>query len=111
MAEVRKLHVHRLDPDLKAALVALTEQREDSLNDVAVGILAEHFSVRFAGSGRRSPGAAVTDGPLNLPVPEPLYRKIEAAVARQPKGRRSKVCVVEDVFRAHFAAASTTAAA
>jgi hypothetical protein len=104
VAEIRKLHVHRLDPDLKAALVAETEEREDSLNDVAVGILAARFGIRFAGSGRRSPGAAITSGPLNLSIPDALYCKIEAAVARQPKGRRSKVCVVEDTFRDYFAA-------
>lgn len=103
MNDTRQLHVHRLDPDLKARLVAEADERDESLNDVAVGILAERFGVRFVGSGRRSPGAAVNDGPLVLPVPETLYRKIDAAVARQPKGRRSKVAVVEDAFRAHFA--------
>lgn len=53
----RILHCGLQDEAVKAALSADAEERGASINDLAVGILAERFKVKFAGSGRRSPGA------------------------------------------------------
>jgi hypothetical protein len=96
------LNVHVAD-DLKERLVAEAAERDASLNDLAVGILADHFTVAFSGTGRRSPGASTSGGPLQLAVPYALWRKIDVAAGRMPKGQRSKVAVVQSVFRDHFA--------
>ena len=40
---------------LKQALVRETARREASLNDVAVGLLADAYEVPFVPSGRKSP--------------------------------------------------------
>lgn len=100
MSETKALHVHQFDPDLKGRLIAEADKDEVSLNDYAVGVLAKHFRVKFTPSGRKGPGASVTNGALMLPVPLPLYRKIHAAVI----DGGSKRAVVESVFRDHFAA-------
>jgi hypothetical protein len=44
------------DEALRDALVADAEERGASINDLAVGILAERFEIEFEGSGRKSPG-------------------------------------------------------
>lgn len=99
MSETKSLHVHQFSPILKQRLIDAADEAGLSLNDYAVGVLAEHFGVKFVGSGRRGPGASVTTGALMLPVPSPLYRKIHAAVLTEG----SKRAVVEGVFRQHFA--------
>jgi hypothetical protein len=111
MSEDRPLHVNDFDPELKALLIAESRARGLSINDCAIGALAAHYGVRYVGTGRRSPGATVSDGSLLLPLPDVLYRKIAAQVDRQPKGRRSKKAVVEDVLRGHFAALVAASAA
>lgn len=53
----RILHCGAQDEAVKDALSADAEERGASINDLAVGILAERFKVEFAGSGRKSPGS------------------------------------------------------
>lgn len=97
----------RVDADLKERLVFDAMERGCSINDVAVEILAEHFGISFEGTGRKSPGAVVGEGgPLVLRVPAALWRKVDAAAGRMPKGSRSKVAVVQSVLRDHYAAAA-----
>ncbi len=110
MSELRQLHIHEFDPGLKAKLIDAATADEVSLNDYAVGVLAAHFKVKFRGTGRRSPGASVSKSALMLPVPEPLFNRITAAVSKQPKGARSKRAVVEGVMRAHFNGSGPAAA-
>ena len=112
MSEERDLHIHKLDPALKAMLIAESEARRVSVNHCLIGALAEHFAVPFDGTGRRrSPGATVSDGAVVLAVPALLYQKIVEQEGLQPKGRRSKRAVVEDVLREHFAALVVASAA
>lgn len=106
MPELKQLHIHEFDAGLKSQLIDAATEREVSLNDYAVGVLAEHFKVKFKGTGRRSPGARVSNGALMLPVPVPLYNRIKMATLKQPKGEQSIRSVVEGVMRDHFAAVS-----
>lgn len=109
VANSETLHVH-VDADLKERLVFDAIARGSSINDVAVAILADHFTVKFEGTGRKSPGAEVgAGGPLLLRVPPALWRKVDAAAGRAPKGGRSKVAVVQAILRAHYAAAAAAA--
>ena len=76
------------------------EGQEASFNDVAVGILADHFHVSFVGTGRPSRGGGeqrTTAGQLPLRVPERLYAKVHAAAIS-----RSKTAVVDAVIRDHY---------
>jgi myo-inositol-1-phosphate synthase len=66
---------------LKRALVRETARREASLNDVAVGILADEFDVPFKPSGRRSPLPGASPVVL-LRVPVDLKFEIEAEAKR-----------------------------
>ncbi len=52
----------RMPPPLKQALVRETARRQTSLNDVAVGLLAESFAISYPQTGRKSP----------LPGPSPV---------------------------------------
>lgn len=54
--KTRILHCGAQDETLKATLAKDAAERGASINDLAVGILAERFRVKFDGSGRRSPG-------------------------------------------------------
>jgi myo-inositol-1-phosphate synthase len=66
---------------LKGALVRETARRDASLNDVAVGMLADAFSVPYTPTGRRSglPGASPV---VLLRMPETLKREIQAEAFR-----------------------------
>jgi hypothetical protein len=105
MTPLRQLHIHEFDPELKAKLIDAANAQEVSLNDYAVGVLAAHFKVKFRGTGRKSPGAKVSNGAIMLPVPEALFNRIGTAVSKMPKGQRSKRAVVESIMRDHFDAA------
>jgi predicted HicB family RNase H-like nuclease len=87
----------RVSAEVKERLVADANHREVSLNDVAVGLLADHFRVSFKGTGRRSPGARTPAGPLPLRVPPSLWRRVHNAAVGQTKSD-----VVERVLRAHY---------
>jgi hypothetical protein len=98
VADTRQLHLDKLDPDLKALLVSEADDAGVSINDLAVGILAEHFGVRFVGTGR--PGRGVNGGAgLQLPVPASLWMRVHNASGKQG---RSKRAIVEDVLRARL---------
>lgn len=107
--KLKALNVSYVPADVKERLVADAVSREVSLNDVAVTILADHFGVRFEGTGRASPGAKREDGPLILRVPESLYWKIDAA-AHGRHGARTKVAFVLDVLQKHYEAAPAAVA-
>jgi myo-inositol-1-phosphate synthase len=67
---------------LKKALVRETARRGVSLNDVAVGLLAESFGVSYRATGRRSPlpGSSPV---LLLRMPSDLKHEIEAEAQRE----------------------------
>jgi myo-inositol-1-phosphate synthase len=67
---------------LKRALVRETARREASLNDVAVGILADAYDVSFAPSGRKSPLPGSSPVVL-LRVPTDLKYELEQDARRQ----------------------------
>ncbi len=66
---------------MKKALVRETARRGVSLNDVAVGLLAEEFDVAYHPTGRRSPlpGSSLV---LLLRMPSDLKHEIEAQARR-----------------------------
>jgi myo-inositol-1-phosphate synthase len=66
---------------LKGALVRETARRRASLNDVAVGLLADHFDVPFTPSGRTSPLPGASPVVL-LRVPVDLKHEIEDEASR-----------------------------
>ena len=68
---------------LKKALVRETARRGASLNDVAVGLLADAFDVRFAPSGRRSPLPGREPG---RPPPRPGRPEARAGEGRSREG-------------------------
>jgi myo-inositol-1-phosphate synthase len=67
---------------LKNALVRDTARRGASLNDVAVGLLADHFDVPFTPSGRRSPLPGASPAVL-LRVPSDLKFELEKDARRE----------------------------
>ena len=71
----------RMPASLKRALVRETARRQTSLNDVAVGILAEAFGVSHRPTGRRNtlPGASPV---VLLRVPLELKDRLEAEARR-----------------------------
>jgi hypothetical protein len=98
----RDLNV-RLSAEVKQRIAQDAEEQEASFNDVGVGILADHFNVRFVGTGRRSSGISVPAGTVVFSrVPARLDEKIELAAGRRPTGSRHKYAVVEAVFRLHY---------
>ena len=66
---------------LKSALVREAARRGASLNDVAVGLLADHFAIRYRPTGRKSPlpGSSPT---ILLRMPEELRDAIRRDAAR-----------------------------
>ncbi len=70
---------------LKEALVRETARRGANVNDVAAGILAKDFGVRYEPSGRRRKVLAGSSPVLLLRVPQELKDEIHAeAPARGP---------------------------
>ena len=67
---------------LKGALVRETARRNASLNDVAVGLLADEFGVAFTPSGRKSPLPGASPIVL-LRVPIDLKYEIEDEAKRR----------------------------
>ena len=67
---------------LKRALVRETARRGASLNDVAVGILADAFDVPFTPSGRKSPLPGASPAVL-LRVPSDLKYELEKDAQRE----------------------------
>ncbi len=63
-------------PALKAALVREVARVGGNLNDVATGLLAEHFGVAYVPTGRRSPLAGA-GGVALLRMPVELKQRIE----------------------------------
>jgi myo-inositol-1-phosphate synthase len=70
-----------MSPSLKQALVRETARRGSSLNDVAVGLLADSFGVGFTPSGRKSPLPGSSPVVL-LRVPADLKYEIEEEARR-----------------------------
>ena len=68
---------------LKKALVRETARRGASLNDVAVGLLADAFDVAFTPSGRQEPCSRVEP---RRPAPRPGRPQARAGEGRQPRG-------------------------
>ena len=66
----------RMPGALKRALVNEVRRRDSNMNDVAVGILAERFSISFRPSGRRgTPGGE--SGTVLLRLPPQLKRRLQ----------------------------------
>jgi myo-inositol-1-phosphate synthase len=89
----RKGVLVRAPSSLKEALVRETARRGVSLNDVAVGLLADFFGIHYRPTGRKSPlpGSSPV---LLLRMPEELRHKIHA------EARRSDQTVNDVVLRA-----------
>ncbi len=68
---------------LKRALVRETARRGSSVNDVAVGILAEEFGVAYEPSGRRRKVLAGSSPVLLLRVSQELKSEIRAEASRR----------------------------
>jgi hypothetical protein len=111
MSELRQLHIHRLDPAIKERLIEEADARDLSIHGLAVSILCERYGMNFTSSGRSGREASPDGGQLQLVVSQQLYKRISDAADRQPKGRRFKYCVVEDIFREYFDAVDAAAVA
>ena len=68
---------------LKGALVRETARRGSNVNDVAAGILADEFGVRYAPTGRRRKVLAGGSPVLLLRVPPELRGEIHAEASRR----------------------------
>jgi len=68
---------------LKGALVRETARRSSNLNDVAVGILADEFGVRYTPTGRRRKVLAGGSPVILLRVPQELKTEIQAEASRR----------------------------
>jgi hypothetical protein len=68
---------------LKEALVRETARRRSNVNDVAAGILADEFGVRYAPTGRRRKVLAGGSPVLLLRVPQELKDEIHAEASRR----------------------------
>ncbi len=77
----RKGVLVRAPHSLKQALVRETARRDASLNDVAVGLLAESFGVTYRPTGRKSPLPGSSPVVL-LRMPEELKHSIQVEAAR-----------------------------
>lgn len=96
----------RVSAEVKEKLSAEALERGSSVNDVAVGILAERYRLKFQGTGRRSPGTHTAEGPLLLRMPLTLYKRIHAAAVDC-----SKTDVVERQLREHYELVEISASA
>lgn len=72
-----------LPEDLRAALEKDAEQRNLSLNDAAVRVLAREFRVRWESSGT---GYRTSADRFKLRIPEHIHRAIKVRAAREPGG-------------------------
>jgi myo-inositol-1-phosphate synthase len=81
----------RMPTTLKRRLAREVARRESTLNDVAVELLADEFSVEFQPSGRRGPVPGDT-GVVLLRIPPELKRQLDAA-ARERRSSTNKVVV------------------
>jgi myo-inositol-1-phosphate synthase len=68
---------------LKGALVRETARRSSNLNDVAVGILADEFGIRYTPTGRRRKVLAGGSPVILLRVPQELKDEIQAEASRR----------------------------
>jgi len=68
---------------LKGALVRETARRGSNVNDVAAGILADEFGVRYVPTGRRRKVLAGSSPVLLLRVPPKLKDEIQAEASRR----------------------------
>jgi myo-inositol-1-phosphate synthase len=68
---------------LKGALVRETARRSSNLNDVAVGILADEFGIRYIPTGRRRKVLAGGSPVILLRVPQELKDEIQAEASRR----------------------------
>lgn len=96
--ETRILHCGAQDETLKATLAQDAADRGASINDLAVGILADRFRVKFDGSGRRSPGfrgSAV--GAYRMPL------KLWLAISHEATNKSTtKKAVVAETLAEHY---------
>lgn len=92
----------RLSAPVKERLNRDADEQEANINDVGVAIIADHFGIKFEGTGRRSRGAHTPEGAVLFRVPNRVYARVEAAKNGRPKGSRSKTAVVEAIFREHY---------
>lgn len=65
-----------MPPELKAAIATETRRRGTNMNDLVVGLIAQHYGVPFSPSGRRSdPG--FSQGKVILRMSGELKRRIQ----------------------------------
>jgi myo-inositol-1-phosphate synthase len=89
----------RMPPKLKRRLAREVERRGATLNDVAVGALAQRFGVRFRPSGRRGGSVPGESPSVLLRVPPELRERLrEAAAERETSANAIVVQTLEDAL-------------
>lgn len=108
--ETRELNIS-FPTSVKSALVEEAERDNRSLNDLAVGILADHFKVKFEPTGRPYRGTKTTSGVVILRrVPARVDQKIEAEKSRRTRGK-TKEAVVVSIIAEHYGVEAEAVAA
>ncbi|HEY7562227.1 MAG TPA: toxin-antitoxin system HicB family antitoxin, partial [Gaiellaceae bacterium] len=82
MAASRKSILVRMPAPLKRALAREVARRHETMNDVAVGLLAVRFDVPFEPSGRRGASAPGASGAVLLRVSPELKSALRAEAER-----------------------------
>src|SRR5687767_3656218 len=82
MAASRTSLLVRMPSALKRALAREVSRRQETMNDVAVSILAERFGVAFEPSGRRGGSTPGASGAVLLRVPPPLKAALKDEAER-----------------------------
>jgi hypothetical protein len=98
--ETRELNVN-FPEAVKGALIQEAETTNNSMNDIAVGILAAYFKVPFTPTGRPYRGTKNGSGVVILRrVPARLDQKIEAEKSKRTRGKTKEAVVVSVVAEA-----------
>lgn len=95
--------VRGIPPELKAALVAEARRGLTSVNVVAVGILAEHFGVDYAGNGRMTTATAESTQ-QEFTMPEALGYALGFLSVKE---RRPKSQIILAILCDHYGIAYT----
>jgi hypothetical protein len=99
MSQTTNMIVRGIPPRLKGKIAKRVADRKSSLNDVLVGILADHFGVAFSPSGRTA-AAEINEHPNPvLRVPVELKRRIDVEAATRGESIRN---VVVEIFADAF---------
>jgi len=76
-----QLLLRNVPADLKLALMQAAEYGQTNMQAIAVGILAEHFKVKYQPTHNRGLLANPENTTMNLRLPPELHRKLRIASA------------------------------